>query len=153
MESSPSSRDCKVCPADISDLMNKYAPGNTLFSKPAILERRSDCPLSYEELGHCGWGILHTMAAYYPDQPTHIEKVRMREFLERFAMFYPCGVCGDHMSSDISSNPPDTASRAGLSLWMCQMHNRVNSRLGKPQFDCSLVAQRWRDGWRDGSCD
>ena len=25
--------------------------------------------------------------------------------------------------------------------------------LGKPEFDCSKVFQRWRDGWADGSCD
>ena len=36
---------------------------------------------------------------------------------------------------------------------MCEMHNRVNVKLGKPEFDCSKVFQRWRDGWEDGSCD
>lgn len=29
----------------------------------------------------------------------------------------------------------------------------VNRKLGKPDFDCSLVDERWRDGWKDGSCD
>jgi FAD-linked sulfhydryl oxidase len=159
--------------------MNKYAPGNTLFKRPKALSlstsssnnnaegsgntsdpatsssssSRKDCPLKYEELGNCGWGLLHTMAAYYPDQPSPIEQVRMKEFLERFAMFYPCGVCGDHMTEDLQINPPSTDSRSNLSRWMCQMHNRVNVRLGKAEFDCELVDQRWRDGWKDGSCD
>jgi len=33
------------------------------------------------------------------------------------------------------------------------MHNIVNMKIGKPKFDCSLVNERWRDGWKDGSCD
>lgn len=33
------------------------------------------------------------------------------------------------------------------------MHNEVNVRLGKDEFDCNNVSQRWRDGWNDKSCD
>ena len=33
------------------------------------------------------------------------------------------------------------------------MHNEVNRRIGKKEFDCSKVDERWRDGWKDGSCD
>ena len=33
------------------------------------------------------------------------------------------------------------------------MHNEVNRRIGKEEFDCSKVDKRWRDGWKDGSCD
>ena len=35
----------------------------------------------------------------------------------------------------------------------CQMHNEVNLRLGKDEFDCNRVGERWRDGWNDKSCD
>ena len=33
------------------------------------------------------------------------------------------------------------------------MHNEVNSRLGKDEFDCNRVGERCRDGWNDKSCD
>ena len=33
------------------------------------------------------------------------------------------------------------------------MHNEVNRRIGKKEFDCSKVDERWCDGWKDGSCD
>jgi mitochondrial FAD-linked sulfhydryl oxidase len=36
---------------------------------------------------------------------------------------------------------------------MCDMHNRVNTKLGKQLFDCDRVMERWYDGWKDGSCD
>ena len=48
---------------------------------------------------------------------------------------------------------PDTSSRHNFSQWMCRLHNDVNKRIGKPVFDCSKVDERWRDGWKDGSCD
>ena len=48
---------------------------------------------------------------------------------------------------------PDTSSRYNFSQWLCRLHNDVNKRIGKPEFDCSKVDERWRDGWKDGSCD
>ena len=33
-------------------------------------------------------------------------------------------------------------------MWLCEMHNAVNARLGKPLFTCdvSLLDKRWRTG-------
>jgi len=53
----------------------------------------------------------------------------------------------------LKTNQPDTNSRHNLSQWLCRLHNDINIRLGKPEFDCSRVDERWRDGWKDGSCD
>lgn len=53
----------------------------------------------------------------------------------------------------ICRNQPDTRTRARFSQWLCRLHNEVNRKLGKPDFDCSQVDERWRDGWKDGSCD
>ena len=55
----------------------------------------------------------------------------------------------------MKQNPPEPAvnSREALSLWMCNVHNEVNRRLGKTEFDCAQVDERWKDGWKDGFCD
>ena len=53
----------------------------------------------------------------------------------------------------LKGEDPDTSSRKGLSYWFCDYHNEVNRRLGKKEFDCSKVLERWKDGWADGSCD
>lgn len=52
-------------------------------------------------------------------------------------------------------NPPEEAvkTRLGVEAWMCRAHNEVNVRLGKNEFECNDVGQRWRDGWKDGHCD
>lgn len=53
----------------------------------------------------------------------------------------------------LKENPPKTDSQDILSQWLCQLHNKVNRKIHKPEFDCSKVNERWRDGWADGSCD
>lgn len=92
-------------------------------------------------------------AAYYPDKPTAARQQNMRSFISTFAQTYPCDSCAWHMRKHIKRQPPNTTSRGAFSLWMCQMHNSVNERLGKPAFDCSKTDERWRTGPADGSCD
>jgi FAD-linked sulfhydryl oxidase len=44
-------------------------------------------------LGRQTWGLLHTMAAYYPDKPTPQERSDMANFFTTFSKFYPCHEC------------------------------------------------------------
>lgn len=69
-------------------------------------------------------------------------KMKRRQFLN--APFPP---------NRLKTNQPDTRGRHALSQWLCRIHNDINVRLGKPEFDCSRVDERWKDGWKDGSCD
>lgn len=52
----------------------------------------------------------------------------------------------------LKASPPQVNSQDELSQWLCKLHNRVNKKLGKDEFDCKKVNERWRDGWLDGSC-
>ncbi|CAH0771186.1 unnamed protein product [Bemisia tabaci] len=113
----------------------------------------NNCPLDKDQLGYQTWGLLHTMAAYYPDHPTDRQRKDMSKFFVLLSRFYPCETCAKDFSDMISIRPPVTTSQESLSQWLCWAHNNVNYRLGKPLFDCSRVNERWRDGWTDGSCD
>ncbi len=52
-------------------------------------------------------------------------------------------------------DPPKLGTKHELEMWMCQVHNAVNRSLGKPSFNCDLVASRWSslDCGQDNACD
>ncbi|RWS22228.1 FAD-linked sulfhydryl oxidase ALR-like protein [Leptotrombidium deliense] len=105
-----------------------------------------ECPLDKDELGRNTWSFLHTMAAYFPQKPTEQQQNDMKSFITLFSKFYPCEHCAKDMREDIRKDPPVTSSRSTLSLWFCNLHNKVNAKLGKPLFDCSKIDERWFNG-------
>lgn len=56
-----------------------------------------ECPLFLDELGRSTWGFLHTMAAYYPDSPSHSQQQDMKKFLGIFSNIFPCDDCATHL--------------------------------------------------------
>ena len=106
------------------------------------------CPLSREDLGTGTWGLLHTIAAHFPEKPSTVEKVQARRFFDALGDLYPCTVCKEDFRRDIDEHPPDVSSREALSAWVCERHNEVNAKLGKPTLDCALKSldKRWKNG-------
>ncbi|PSC75506.1 FAD-linked sulfhydryl oxidase ERV1 [Micractinium conductrix] len=103
----------------------------------------SSSTASREEVGRATWTFLHTLAAQYPEHPTRQQKRDARNLIDILTRMYPCGECAAHFKELVGSHPPQVATRADFSLWMCEAHNIVNRRLGKPTFNCSLVQSRW----------
>ncbi|ORZ35408.1 ERV/ALR sulfhydryl oxidase domain-containing protein [Catenaria anguillulae PL171] len=108
-------------------------------------EPETPCPPDSIELGNHSWTFLHTSAAYYPDSPTPQHQSAMAQLLQGVSQLYPCGWCATHMREYMQAHPPQLESRTAVSQWMCVMHNDVNRRLGKPEFDCSRVMERWKE--------
>jgi FAD-linked sulfhydryl oxidase len=84
------------------------------------------------------------MAAYYPQRPTEEKKEEARQFLTLFARLFPCKVCAKDFEQILAQHPPRLDSQKEFSLWLCEAHNHVNRKLGKPDFDCTQVDQRWK---------
>lgn len=113
-----------------------------------------ECPPNSEQIGRSTWTFLHTMAAYYPAEPSSSQQSLMRSLLDGLAEFYPCGHCRSHFREQMKESPPIVTSASELSQWLCRIHNDVNEMLGKPLFDCSRVFERYKDGPKDSSaCD
>lgn len=111
------------------------------------------CPPDVEQLGRHTWTFLHTTAAYYPEEPSEQHKKNASALFNALPSLYPCSFCADELGKEMQRvGPPDVSSRASLSNWLCNIHNEVNERLGKRQFDCSKVLKRWKEGWDDGRC-
>ncbi|XP_037523200.1 FAD-linked sulfhydryl oxidase ALR-like [Rhipicephalus sanguineus] len=111
-----------------------------------------ECPPDRSELGRCTWSLLHSVAAYYPKRPSAEQQRDAEQFFRLFARLYPCKECAQDFRTELDSSPPRVTSRTELAQWLCEQHNVVNRKLGKPEFDCSRVDERWRRGWDDGSC-
>ncbi|KAG2175663.1 hypothetical protein INT43_001310, partial [Umbelopsis isabellina] len=115
--------------------------------------RRKNCPPDVEALGSSTWTLLHTMAAYYPERPAPSQMDSMKMFFEGFAQHYPCWFCKGDFQKSVAANPIQVGSRKKLSQWLCDRHNEVNEKLGKPKFDCTKVFERWLEGPPNGKCD
>lgn len=112
-----------------------------------------DCPPDVEQLGRGTWTLLHSIAATYPTAPTPREQSDLKSFMRLFSRLYPCWVCAEDFQGYIDKQEIKAGSRDEFGNWLCEAHNEVNRKLGKPVFDCRLWQERWRTGWKDGSCD
>ncbi|CAL8108721.1 unnamed protein product [Calicophoron daubneyi] len=138
---------CRAC-------VNIERMANFKGGKEWLEKRKSlDCPPDKREIGRASWITLHTMAAYYPKKPTQQQQQEMSGFLRGFSSFFPCVECAVDFRKNMVLHPPRLESREALSGWLCMQHNLVNKKIHKPLFDCGRVLERWRYGWKDGSCD
>lgn len=123
----------------------------SITKKPAALPK--DCPPDVEQLGRSSWTLLHSITATYPENPTSTDQSNVKQFMGLIGKLYPCWVCAEDFQDFMNKNKVRTESRDAFGKWMCEAHNEVNRKLGKNEFDCTRWEERWRTGWKDGSCD
>lgn len=104
-------------------------------------------------LGRASWTLLHTTAAKYPVKADGQTQKDMATYLYLFSKFYPCMECSKHMMDYMNKVSPKTEGRDSLQMWLCRLHNDVNAKLGKKQYDLSDISKinkRW--GSNEGMC-
>ncbi|KAK8125925.1 FAD-linked sulfhydryl oxidase ERV2 [Apiospora kogelbergensis] len=101
------------------------------------------------ELGRASWKLLHTMMARFPEKPTEDDKMALKTYMQLFARLYPCGDCARHFQGLLKKYPPQVSSRNNAAGWACSMHNLVNERLHKPQFNCNNIGDFYDCGCGD----
>ncbi|KIK61164.1 hypothetical protein GYMLUDRAFT_43244 [Collybiopsis luxurians FD-317 M1] len=100
-------------------------------------------------LGRATWKLLHTMTLRYPENPTNDEREALDSYFHLFSRLYPCGECASEFQALLKKFPPQTSSRRAASLWLCAVHNEVNHRLGKEEFDCAHLDDEYDCGCGD----
>jgi len=69
------------------------APGAKVRNKGKNEDSYHGCPVYREELGRRTWTLLHTTAAYVPENPTKLQQEQMKQFIGNLSMLYPCEEC------------------------------------------------------------
>jgi hypothetical protein len=94
--------------------------------------------MSYKEkLGNASWKFLHVFASGYPNNLDKKEANSIWKFLRQMSKVYPCSECKSHFKLLVKKNRINQGDN--LKLYMCKLHNMVNSKLNKSIFNCSLL--------------
>jgi hypothetical protein len=82
---------------------------------------------------HC-WRFMHYLTMAYPEEPTQIEKDKVKRFFLSLADVIPCENCRVHFALNLKNFPLNDNvlnSRYNLINWLKDIHNEVNIRNGK----------------------
>lgn len=101
------------------------------------------------ELGRASWRLFHTMMARFPEKPSADDSLALKTYIQLFARLYPCGDCASHFQQLLKKYPPQVSSRNAAAGWACFVHNQVNQRLKKPEFDCVKIGDFYDCGCGD----
>jgi hypothetical protein len=101
------------------------------------------------EWGPVFWKLLHGLAEKAGSAPLPglqgDETRAWKSLLTGLQKTLPCETCREHLASYVISHPitiPDNYSglRGFVRQWVFDLHNDVNTRLGKPVFDIGLLS-------------
>lgn len=118
------------------------------FTETPFMPKMANATLK-AQLGNSAWHLLHTVLARYPDTPTEQEKATLKLFILMFGQVYPCGDCARHFQKLLKKYPPQVGSRQIAAGWGCHIHNKVNERLQKPEYDCTKILDDYDCGCGD----
>lgn len=92
---------------------------------------------------HVFWNLMHQL-------PFAIKKwdaataMKLKLFYEVWVTeTMQCSYCRGHYQNWIKEHPVEVTNRGSLNWWLFSLHNDVNKRSAKPQFEWSKYNQRW----------
>ncbi|CAG8553689.1 3974_t:CDS:2 [Acaulospora colombiana] len=100
------------------------------------------------KLGNETANDMETLAHYDFALPGKDERLALKSYFHLTSRLYPCGECAAEFQMLLRDHPPQTSSRKAASQWLCYVHNLVNKRLKKEEFDCTKL-----DDTYDCGCD
>ena len=82
------------------------------------------------------WHTIHIVALGYPQDPSYGHKKATKEFFESLQQLIPCPICKQHYTSHMAKIPigPSLDNRKDLFRWTIDLHNEVNTMLGKRKY-------------------
>src|SRR5215831_14707163 len=96
-------------------------------------------PITKEEYGSSLWKILHSYTANLPEKVSSNDRRNFKHTVLDLVDKYPCSDCKDHALSYLKAHKPKSNTRQDYFNFLCEFHNEVNQKTGKPTQDCSTL--------------
>ena len=93
------------------------------------------------------WFSLHTISFAYPIKPTLIDQNNYKNFFVSLQNVIPCSVCQRNYKRHLLEHPIDKHlnSRKDLVYWLIDIHNMVNSEIGKKFMSYDVVLKKYEN--------
>lgn len=92
---------------------------------------------------HVFWNFMHQLPFAVKRWDTATSR-KLKLFYEVWVRItLQCGYCRGHYITWVGKYPPPVTDRESLNHWLFRLHNDVNLRSSKPQFEWSTYKQRW----------
>jgi hypothetical protein len=100
------------------------------------------------------WRSLHAITFAYPETATTEQSQSAVAFFDALVPLFPCDKCRPHLAAELQRHPvKDVAGgRDAFARWLVDLHNRVNARLGKPQWTFEAAAAEYSALGCGGDC-
>ena len=94
--------------------------------------------------GPDAWYKFHREAAKYPDYPTNYDAKRITYFYyQKFLEYIDCPSCKKEYIRIINNNTIKIYSKIDLFMWTVDIHNAINSKLGKKIISYDEAFKLW----------
>ena len=96
------------------------------------------------------WFSLHTISFNYPLKPSEKDKEEYKLFFKNLQEVIPCSVCKKNYKRHLNEHPIEDYlnSRKLLVYWVIDMHNMVNSEIGKKILSYDIVLKKYEDVYK-----
>lgn len=93
------------------------------------------------------WFSLHTISFAYPIKPTVTDQNNYKNFFVSLQNVIPCSVCQRNYKRHLLEHPIDKHlnSRKDLVYWLIDIHNMVNSEIGKKFMSYDVVIKKYEN--------
>lgn len=93
------------------------------------------------------WFSLHTITFTYPINPSTIDKNNFKNFFESLQNVIPCAICQRNYKRHLLEHPIDKHlnTRKDLVYWFIDIHNMVNSEIGKKFMSYDVVLKKYEN--------
>ena len=96
--------------------------------------------------GPTTWACLHLLCMGAPERLEAQQRRSMQSFIESLGEILPCAKCRDHFRENLTVYPLNDEAlqtSAAIFAWSVNVHNRVNTVLGKKTWSLEEAKGHW----------